>query len=42
MPTGGVTVSGGEPLIQVKSLINLFKKLKSYGIHTAIDTSRYG
>lgn len=42
MPTGGVTVSGGEPLIQLKPLINLFKKLKSYGIHTAIDTSRYG
>lgn len=38
-PSGGVTISGGEPLIQVKPLINLFKKLKSYGINTAIDTS---
>lgn len=38
-PSGGVTVSGGEPILQVKSLIILFKKLKQYGIHTAIDTS---
>lgn len=36
---GGVTVSGGEPLIQAKFLTELFKKLKNYGIHTAIDTS---
>ena len=38
---GGITVTGGEPLLQVKFLINLFKKLKKQGIHTAIDTSRY-
>lgn len=38
---GGVTASGGEPLLQVKFLINLFTKLKEQGIHTAIDTSRY-
>ena len=36
---GGVTVSGGEPLLQVKSLIGLFEELKKYDIHTAIDTS---
>lgn len=36
---GGVTVSGGEPLIQAKFLIELFKKLKELNIHTAIDTS---
>lgn len=36
---GGVTVSGGEPLLQVKFLINFFKKLKAQNIHTAIDTS---
>jgi len=36
---GGVTVTGGEPLLQVKFLINLFSKLKEEGIHTAIDTS---
>lgn len=42
IPSGGVTISGGEPLIQAKALTNLFKQLKSYNIHTAIDTSRYG
>lgn len=36
---GGVTVTGGEPLLQVKFLINLFKKLKELNIHTCIDTS---
>jgi pyruvate formate lyase activating enzyme len=36
---GGVTISGGEPLLQTKFLINLFTKLKSNGIHLAIDTS---
>ncbi len=37
---GGVTVTGGEPLIQVKFLIELFKELKKRKISTAIDTSR--
>ncbi|MBQ2835621.1 MAG: pyruvate formate lyase-activating protein [Clostridia bacterium] len=36
---GGVTATGGEPLLQVKFLIELFKKLKEEGIHTCIDTS---
>ena len=36
---GGVTVSGGEPLMQADFLVELFKKLKNYGIHTALDTS---
>lgn len=36
---GGVTVTGGEPLLQVKFLIELFKKLKKEGISTCIDTS---
>lgn len=36
---GGVTVTGGEPLLQVRFLINLFKELKKEGIPTAIDTS---
>ena len=36
---GGVTVSGGEPLMQTEFLTGLFKKLKKYGIHTALDTS---
>ena len=34
VPNGGVTVSGGEPLLQVPFLIELFKKLKKEGIHT--------
>ena len=36
---GGVTVSGGEPLLQAKALTHLFDELKKYDIHTAIDTS---
>ena len=36
---GGITVSGGEPLIQVPFLIELFKACKEHGIHTNIDTS---
>lgn len=36
---GGVTVSGGEPLLQSKALIPFFKKLKELGIHTTIDTN---
>ncbi len=36
---GGVTVSGGEPLLQPKFLIALFTELKKLGFHTAIDTS---
>ena len=36
---GGITVSGGEPLVQTEFLLELFKKLKNYGIHTALDTS---
>lgn len=40
MPSGGgATVTGGEPLLQVKFLIELFKKLKEERIHTCIDTS---
>ena len=38
-PRGGVTISGGEPLLQPYFLITLFKELKKLGIHTAIDTS---
>ncbi len=36
---GGVTVSGGEPLLQVEFLIDLFMELKKIGVHTTIDTS---
>lgn len=36
---GGVTVSGGEPLMQIDFLIDLFKQLKKENVHTCIDTS---
>ena len=36
---GGVTVSGGEPLLQSDFLVELFTKLKEAGISTALDTS---
>lgn len=36
---GGVTVSGGEPLIHAGKLIPLFRFLKKEGINTALDTN---
>ena len=36
---GGITVSGGEPLLQIDFLIELFELAHSRGIHTCIDTS---
>ena len=36
---GGFTASGGEPLVQLEFLVELFKALKKEGIHTNIDTS---
>lgn len=36
---GGITVSGGEPLLQIDFLIEFFKLAKKEGIHTTIDTS---
>ena len=36
---GGLTVTGGEPLMQVDFLIELFEMAKKEGIHTCIDTS---
>ena len=36
---GGVTLSGGEPLLQQDFLLNLIPELKKLGIHVAIDTS---
>jgi len=38
---GGVTFSGGEPLMQSEFLLSILKKCKRAGIHTAIDTSGY-
>lgn len=36
---GGVTVSGGEPLLQAEFVTVLFTLLKEKGVHTALDTS---
>ncbi|MFL2134164.1 pyruvate formate-lyase-activating protein [Desemzia sp. FAM 24101] len=35
---GGVTVSGGEPLLHIDFLIEYFKKAKAEGVHTTLDT----
>lgn len=39
---GGVTVSGGEPLLQPAFVAELFRLLHGEGIHTALDTSGVG
>lgn len=39
---GGVTVSGGEPLMQAPFVAELFRLLREQGIHTALDTSGTG
>ncbi|GER65873.1 pyruvate formate-lyase-activating enzyme [Weizmannia acidilactici] len=36
---GGITVSGGEPLLHIDFLIELFKACKEIGVHTCIDTA---
>lgn len=36
---GGITVSGGEALLQIQPLIELFHKAKDLGINTCLDTS---
>ena len=36
---GGITVTGGEPLLQMEFLTELFRQAKAEGIHTCIDTS---
>lgn len=38
-PNGGVTITGGEPLLQAKFIYELFTRLKEQNIHTCIDTS---
>ncbi len=39
---GGVTVSGGEALLQATFVAELFEALHSHGIHTCLDTSGIG
>ena len=36
---GGITVTGGEPLMQIEFVTELFALAKAHGIHTCIDTS---
>ena len=38
-PRGGITATGGEPLMQLGFLTSLFSEAKKRGIHTALDTS---
>ncbi|HLR92747.1 MAG TPA: pyruvate formate-lyase-activating protein [Atopostipes sp.] len=35
---GGITISGGEPLLQIDFVLELFKIAKAKGIHTALDS----
>lgn len=39
LTNGGLTVTGGEPLLQMDFMIELFKKAKKKNIHTCIDSS---
>ena len=36
---GGLTISGGEPLMQDRFVIRLFKAAREMGVHTALDTN---
>lgn len=36
---GGITFSGGEPTLQAKALLPLFRRLKEEGIHICLDTN---
>ncbi len=37
--SGGVTISGGEPLLQLDFVTEVFSMLKKAGIHTCLDTA---
>lgn len=39
--SGGLTVSGGEPLMQDRFVVKLFTNAKAMGIHTVLDTNGY-
>lgn len=39
---GGVTISGGEPLLQADFVLRLIKLCRQEGIHIALETSGYG
>ncbi len=37
--SGGITATGGEPMLQLPFLTELFEKAKARGVHTCLDTS---
>jgi pyruvate formate lyase activating enzyme len=39
--SGGLTISGGEPLVQHRFVMKLFRAAKEMGVHTALDTNGY-
>jgi len=39
--SGGLTLSGGEPLMQHRFVLKLFAAAKAMGVHTALDTNGY-
>ena len=39
--SGGVTISGGEPLMQHRFVVKLFLAARAMGVHTALDTNGY-
>ena len=39
LKNGGITCTGGEPLLQIDFVTELFEKAKGKGIHTCLDTS---
>ncbi len=38
---GGITISGGEPLMQHRFVLNVFAAAKEMGVHTALDSNGY-
>src|SRR5277367_3846852 len=38
---GGLTVSGGEPLVQSRFAVNLFRAAKQLGVHTAMESNGF-
>lgn len=39
LQSGGITISGGEPLLQMKFVTEVFRLAKEKGVHTAVDTA---